>query len=229
MPMSIVVDQHSKKLYWVDDKEGIHYSIESSDLEGSKRYTVLTGTNHQPNSLTVSKDALYWVDWGFKKVWKLPKNAERGEEKPEEIILFENEVPFGIAANYQVHEQTVGVQECDNLKSLSQNKTAIDDSFSVPPDMGLFCVHGVKVKGKLECNCSPGYTGERCDVSICQNYCFQGDCSVTTIEGITKPTCRYKICRIYTLKLSQLYIIRNFKVFINFPGVMKASMAIDVN
>lgn len=185
MPVSIAIDQRTKKLYWVDDKEGIHYSIESSDLEGKNRYTMLRGTQHQPNSLTVSKDAIYWVDWGFKKVWKLPKGVRKDE--PEQFIVFENEAPFGIVSNYQIQDQTEDMPECENLRSLSQNKSAINDSFSVPPDMGLFCVHGVKVNEKLECKCSPGYIGHRCDKSVCQNFCFQGDCSITS-DG--QPTCR---------------------------------------
>lgn len=187
MPVSLVVDQRTNRLYWIDDKEGIHYSIESSNLEGGKRETLAIGTQHQPNAMTVSKDNIYWVDWGFKTVWKLPKSA-RNNQEPEEFLKFKNELPFGIVANYQIEDQTEGVLKgCEVLTKLSQNKTDINDSFSIPPDVGLFCVHGVKVNGKLECKCTPGYTGERCDISVCQNYCFQGDCSFSS-EG--KPTCR---------------------------------------
>ncbi|XP_073946899.1 low-density lipoprotein receptor repeat domain-containing protein cueball isoform X3 [Choristoneura fumiferana] len=188
MPVSIAVDQQTKKLYWADDKEGIHYSIESSDLDGTQasRKTLHVGTFHQPNALTVSKDSVYWVDWGYKSVWKLPKKALQNAE-PKELIGFSNKVPFGIVANYQVADQTEGVNDCSNLVSLSQNTSAINNSFTIPKDVGLFCLHGVKVDGKLACTCSQGYIGERCEISVCQNFCFQGDCS---LEANGQPTCR---------------------------------------
>ncbi|KAJ8707936.1 hypothetical protein PYW08_010302 [Mythimna loreyi] len=52
---------------------------------------------------------------------------------------------------------------------------------------GLNCVHGEKVIGQSVCKCAPGYIGERCDVSVCDNYCLQGHCTVDE-EG--NPTCR---------------------------------------
>ncbi|XP_059053896.1 protein cueball [Achroia grisella] len=186
MPVSIAVDQRTKQLYWADDREGIHYSIESSDLDGNNPKTLYMGTYHQPNALTVSKDAVYWVDWGYKSVWKLPKDSPKTLD-PVELIGFSNEVPFGIVANYQISDQTEGTTECEELIKLSQNKTVINDTFNIPRDLGLFCLHGVKNNEKLSCNCSAGYTGQRCEISVCHNYCFQGDCEVSS-EGT--PACR---------------------------------------
>ncbi|KAH9635374.1 hypothetical protein HF086_017623 [Spodoptera exigua] len=186
MPVSLAIDQQTKKMYWADDREGIHYSIESADLDGKNRKTLLTGIHHQPNTLTVSKDSIYWVDWGFKSVWQLPKNPPVDQE-PVQISNFNNETPFGIAANYKIEDQIQGIEECEALGKLPQNKSEISDSFNIPKDVGLFCVHGTKVNGKLLCKCTLGYTGDRCDISVCQNYCFQGDCGVND-KG--KPECR---------------------------------------
>ncbi|XP_026745540.1 protein cueball-like, partial [Trichoplusia ni] len=185
MPVSLAIDQQTKQIYWADDKEGIHYSIETADLDGKNRRTLMVGTHHQPYALTVSKDSIYWVDWGYRSVWQLPKNPPMYSE-PEEIKAFNNELPFGVVANYQIEDQTHGNPECENLSSLSQNNSVINDTFYIPTDVGLFCVHGIKVSGKPLCNCTVGYTGERCDISVCQNYCFQGDCSLTS-DG--QPTC----------------------------------------
>ncbi|KOB68821.1 Low-density lipoprotein receptor repeat class B [Operophtera brumata] len=194
MPVSLAIDQRTKRLYWADDREGIHFSIESSDLDGKRDYTnkLYQGSGHYPNALTVSNDSLYWVDLGYNTVWKLPKN-NYGNTEPTNYITFTNEYhdgkndPFSVVANYLIQDQTEGIPECKGLSGLSQNKSAISDSFSVPPNVGLFCVHGVKVK--LQCICTPGYIGDRCDISVCQNFCFQGDCSITT-NG--KPSCRCK-------------------------------------
>ncbi|KAJ8715955.1 hypothetical protein PYW08_013240 [Mythimna loreyi] len=186
MPISLAVDQRTKKIYWADDREGIHYSIESADLNGKNRTILLTGIQHQPNAITVSKDSIYWVDWAYHSVWQLPKNPAVDEE-PRQYINFISETPFGIAANYNIEDQTEGSDACEALTSLPQNKSATDDFFNIPSDAGLFCVHGIKVNGKLLCKCTPGYTGERCDISVCQNYCFQGDCSVSDVG---QPKCR---------------------------------------
>lgn len=186
MPVSLAIDQRTKKMYWADDREGIHFSIESADLNGKNRTKLFAGIHHQPNALTVSKDSIYWVDWGYKSVWQLPKTSVMDHE-PREISTFKPETPFGIAANYNIEDQTEGSDECEALTSLPQDKSAINDAFTIPTDAGLFCVHGMKVNGKSLCKCTPGYTGERCDISVCQNYCFQGDCSVSA-EG--QPQCR---------------------------------------
>ncbi|CAG4962752.1 unnamed protein product [Colias eurytheme] len=186
MAVSIAVDQRTSKLYWADDKEGIHYAIETSNLDGSGRRKVLVGTYHQPNALAVSKDSIYWVDWGFKSVWKIDKDAPPYTD-PEEIITFNNEVPFGIVANYDIADQTKGIAECKNLMEYAQNKSQINESFTIPTDAGLFCLHGVK--NGTECKCSLGYSGDRCEVYLCENFCLNGECTVTS-EG--QPTCRCK-------------------------------------
>nr|XP_049706836.1 protein cueball [Helicoverpa armigera] len=186
MPVALTIDQQTRKLYWADDREGIHYSIESSDLNGQDRKTLLLGIHHQPNALTVSKDSIYWVDWDYRSVWQISKYSE-GETEPKQISNFNNEITFGIAANYKIEDQTRGIEECKELASLPRNDSTISDSINIPTDVGLFCVHGVKVNGKYVCKCTPGYTGERCDISVCQNYCFQGDCSV---DAVGQPKCR---------------------------------------
>ncbi|XP_049874212.1 protein cueball isoform X2 [Pectinophora gossypiella] len=190
MPVSITIDQKARKIYWADDKEGIHYSIESADLDGKNQETVVLGTNHSPNALAVSKDNLYWIDWGYSKVWKLPKTTRESKDKVEPVQLFSFVgTPFGIVANYSIADQTEGIEECQALHRLSVNQSVINDSFDIPTDAGVLCLHGVKVPGKSECKCSRGYTGERCEMSVCQNYCLHGECSVTP-EGQAKCSCK---------------------------------------
>lgn len=185
-PVSLAVDQQTKRIYWADDKEGIRYTIESADLDGGNRKILLDGEDHRPNALTVSKDSVYWLDLDYKTIWQLPKNASQNTA-PIKYVEFSNEVPFGIAANYPVEEQIKG-QYCEALENVSLNTTdhIIQPHNIIPNDHGLFCVHGKKVDNELICKCSPGYTGKRCDRSVCQNYCLQGNCSLTD-EG--QPTC----------------------------------------
>ncbi|VVD00885.1 unnamed protein product [Leptidea sinapis] len=203
MPVSIAVDQRTERLYWADDKEGIHYSIESSDLIGEDRKKILAGTYHQPNALAVSKDSIYWVDWGYKSVWKLDKEAPPYTD-PEEIISFATEAPFGIVANYEIEDQTAGILECKRLSEYAQNKSQINESFTIPTDVGLFCLHGVK--NGIECTCSAGFVGDRCEISLCQNYCLAGECSITKGQpscrckkGFTGSRCEVNLCSGYCL------------------------------
>lgn len=187
MPTGIAIDQREKRIYWSDNLQGIHYSIESTDFDGKNRQTVLRSVNHLPNALTVSKDFIYWTDWGFQTVWKYPKHANPDLE-PIKVTEYDGINPHGIVANYNIEDQIHGIPECENLERLSRNESAINDSFKeVTRNEGLFCLHGHKVEDKLICECHPGYTGERCEISVCQNFCLNGDCSVS-IDG--KPTCK---------------------------------------
>ncbi|CAH1638564.1 unnamed protein product [Spodoptera littoralis] len=131
MPISLTIDQQTKKLYWADDKEGIKYSIESADLDGKNRVTLLSGFFHQPNALTVSKGFIYWVDWGYKSMWQLSKNPPFDAE-PVIIKDFNNETPFGIAANYKIEDQIEGIEECNALKALlpRNSKTRVFDTIT---------------------------------------------------------------------------------------------------
>lgn len=187
-PISITIDQRENRLYWADDRSGIDYSIDSSDLDGKLRKTLYKDIYHKPNDLTVSKDNVYWTDWGYKAVWKYPKASNPWDNAElEKVASYHDSDPFGIVANYNIDDQMSDVEECKELVNLSKNKTAVNDSFKeLTRNEGLFCLHGVKTEGILSCICTPGYTGERCEVSVCQNFCFHGDCSVSS-EG--KPLC----------------------------------------
>ncbi|XP_072947667.1 protein cueball isoform X2 [Epargyreus clarus] len=201
-PISLALDQRTKRLYWADDKLGIYYTIESSDLEGKDRKTLLHGSYHEPNVLTVSNDSIYWVEGGHKSVWKIPKNAVN--PKPEEVASF-RDPPFGIVANYKVEDQTMARPECEALTNVLKNKSSINDFFNIPGD--TYCLHGDKIKQNSTCKCFRGYTGIRCQTNVCENFCFNGRCNLTP-EGnpqcLCKPgfsgaRCQTNVCYSYCL------------------------------
>lgn len=183
----------TQRIYWIEflefTKDG--FSIESADLNGKSRRTLYNDSESGSSldKLIVSKDFISWGDHnkiGF--FWLLPKNPPNDTDlKPKKISMIPTyDYPsYGfqdIAANYTIEERTQGVSNCNALKSLlSENCDCLK------ADERQFCVYGTKVSGESRCECLQGYIGERCDVSICHNYCFQGDCYVTA-EG--QPKCR---------------------------------------
>ncbi|GBP75689.1 Protein cueball [Eumeta japonica] len=186
MPINLEVEQGTGRLYWADDKEGIHYSIESCDLDGNNRRVHYQGIQHNPNALAVSKDHIFWTDWAFKSVWKLAKNADQ-EAEPTELVHYNYDPPFGVVARYDI-DDIQNVAECGALVRLYHNKTAISETLKgVSRNEGLFCLHGDKIVDKLACKCHPGYTGDRCEVGVCQQFCVNGECSVTD-DGL--PVCK---------------------------------------
>lgn len=97
-PLGIAVDQQAKKIYWTDDLEGIYYSIERSDLDGENRQTVIYGTHHQPDAISLAGDKVYWVDPVERDLWSLPKNSNSAME-PEIVQNFETKRPIGVISN----------------------------------------------------------------------------------------------------------------------------------
>ncbi|XP_028179549.1 protein cueball-like [Ostrinia furnacalis] len=114
LQLGLAIDQRTKRLYWADEKEGIHFSIESSNLEGEDRQILLNDAHHRPNTLTISKDWIYWVHSGYKTVWKLAKDKENVE--PLEVLKLTKSI-FGVVANY-------GIPECETLPRTLRNKAA---------------------------------------------------------------------------------------------------------
>ncbi|KAL7295807.1 hypothetical protein TKK_0010857 [Trichogramma kaykai] len=52
------------------------------------------------------------------------------------------------------------------------------------------CFNGGNVgKRSHSCRCLPGFSGTRCEISVCHNYCLSGECSV---NALGRPTCKCK-------------------------------------
>lgn len=73
VPLGVAVDQANRKLYWSQELEGVYYSIERSDLDGSNR-EVMRSMNHQPFTLSIGTDYIYWADWTHNAIWRKDKN-----------------------------------------------------------------------------------------------------------------------------------------------------------
>ncbi|KAJ8708151.1 hypothetical protein PYW08_010517 [Mythimna loreyi] len=186
---SLAIDQQTQTLYWTETilnhtPSSVVLTIESADFNGKNRKTVhLIKDDNIASSLTVSKDYIYWGNHLQNTISQLPKNPQ-GQTNAKEFAKLPGSSSFRqrIAANYTVSEQTRKVKSCQALKNLQPSATEPEST-----DESLFFVNGSKVSGESRCECTQGYISERCGVSICQNYCLQGICTVSA-EG--KPTCR---------------------------------------
>ncbi|KAF9419395.1 hypothetical protein HW555_004043 [Spodoptera exigua] len=207
MPVSLTIDQRTKKMFWADDKEGIHYTIETADLDGKNRITLISGFYHQPNALTVSKDFVYWVDWSYKSIWKISKSLSIDSEPI--IVTDFNETPFGIAAYYKMEDQIEGNEECVALRALlpSYSKTSVFDSIAKNdktqkqqkaanyPSGTINPFHSsmrdettTSINDLILMNSEGNYlTDEERKIVLCHNFCLNGDCNVNS-DG--KPECQ---------------------------------------
>lgn len=230
-PVSIAIDQRTKKLYWADDTAGANYVIESSDLDGKNRKILMEGADHMPIAIAVSKDYVYWLDRDYNSLWRVHKTPSP-YAKPEKYVTFNNTGAFGIATNYSIEDQTEGVPECEALRALQNDKPKISSVVPISTDTGLFCVHGVKVENKETCKCALGYTGVRCEINVCHNYCHEnGICSLTTEgspqcrckPGYTGERCEDNVCQNYCLNDGKCSLNETFFPVCTCPEELKGS------
>ncbi|KAJ8707183.1 hypothetical protein PYW08_011317 [Mythimna loreyi] len=189
-PNSLAIDQHKQRIYW----------MEPVNTTQCKMFTRLLNIKHAPfsivtvsnpkyikvpsNTLTISKDSIFHIilEYFVYSYGKVKSNEtlythamyEYLTNTMERKTVYSNrKLPISIVANYKIKDQ---IQDCEALLPV---KLAIESPF---------CVHGTTVDDRAACTCTPGYTGERCDVSVCLNYCVQGVCSFSDDEG--RPECR---------------------------------------
>ncbi|XP_078716171.1 vitellogenin receptor Yl-like [Lampetra fluviatilis] len=74
-PNALALDLPSRRLYWIDAKLD---SIECCNLDGSRRMVVATADVHNPFSLALFEDELYWSSLGAGKLEKANKRTGRG-------------------------------------------------------------------------------------------------------------------------------------------------------
>ncbi|KAJ8707745.1 hypothetical protein PYW07_011422 [Mythimna separata] len=194
---SLAIDQQTNRMCWGVPEGHLKRNVYCADLNGNnkqlfRRFISVSGRNwtySNPNSYTVSKKFLYaasiCLSCKTKKVWKyyVPHLVLSGDNPIFKVL--NAETISGIAANYKMKEQFRGISDCNHVF----NNYEIDDTLKVAKEYeGQFCVHGVKETGQSVCKCSPGYFGERCERYFCENYCFQGNCSISRFGGL--PSCR---------------------------------------
>jgi len=172
-PLAVAIDHAERKLYWIDDVEGIHFKIERSNLDGSEREVLVYNTHQQPAYLAVDSESIYWSDWVHNAIWTMPKNIKAGDypTKFRSFDLRYNADPIGI-----VTRDNVGKIDCATIASMIEKKRAnlsrpvpqpLNETFNnlttsteesdLTTESSRYCLNdGHLNKTDKTCHCKPG-------------------------------------------------------------------------
>lgn len=186
-PLGITVDEPYGKIYWTDDRKGIYYRIERSNFDGTDRELVIERRNQEPFAIAALNNAIYWTDTIEKNVWMLSSdmtfpNHTKAKLEPDLFHHYKNYQPNGIVAFSN------GTFECDVILKVPTQKIDVtyndDDSVALTSD---YCLNSGDLN-ENSCKCKKGFSGKRCEVSVCYNYCLNGGQCYLEDSGF--PECR---------------------------------------
>ncbi|KAL6445082.1 hypothetical protein ACFW04_002173 [Cataglyphis niger] len=194
-PLAVAIDHAERKLYWIDDVEGIHFKIERSNLDGSERELLVHNKHQQPVYLAVDSESIYWSDWVYSAVWTMPKNAKAGDyptkfksyydsrrdADPAGIVTRDNVGKIDCAAILSMMEKKANLSR-SVLRPLTEtfnNLTTSTEESDLTTESSKYCLNdGHLNKTDGTCQCKSGFIGPFCEISICHNYCLRGKCII---------------------------------------------------
>uniref|UniRef100_A0A8C8LYL0 EGF-like domain-containing protein n=1 Tax=Oncorhynchus tshawytscha TaxID=74940 RepID=A0A8C8LYL0_ONCTS len=220
-PSGLAIDYFNQRLYWADTELSV---IGSVRFDGSDSVLVVSSTHglSQPVRIDIFEDYIYGI--GMRNdVFRVHKYGKR----PMERLHLGVERPSIILVLHRFKQQDVSNpclrMDCDFLCLLNPagascfcpegttlvNRTCRDTNTSGTlrhQCNGGRCI--TNEKGELRCYCWPNFSGERCEVDHCKDYCQNGGtCSGSSIGkptcrcavGFTGPVCERKVCDNYCL------------------------------
>lgn len=204
-PMGIAVDWHAKKLFWCDDTEGDAFQIERSNLDGTDREILYKGSYDEPRTMTVARGWLFWIDKADGRLLSLRTTGPRGlnpltvQRWGGHTILkgLTSVVVSSCFANDPRKEILPWVTSVTEVATLEPTATTERNTMPAPstwPTDVSYCLNDGIISGNTEnsvpaCKCPMGYTGARCEIPLCRNYCVHGTCSVEVHTGWPKCLC----------------------------------------
>ncbi|XP_075163510.1 low-density lipoprotein receptor repeat domain-containing protein cueball [Haematobia irritans] len=208
LPHGIVVDQLADRIYWVVDQQGIHYTVESANLDGTERTVVVKGMHSTPSNLAVTKDLIYWTDERNEAILShtkvvSEKSVNHTEKEIEEaslprMILRLQDKPSGIIArsrymtNLQKDDHCSSVINKITRRLLDSKPISMDNEISAGVDLPKrdYCLNdGIYIEQSGICICKVGFVGARCETNECHNYCIHGTCTMSS-TGQQKCSCQ---------------------------------------
>ncbi|KAF7992217.1 hypothetical protein HCN44_001542 [Aphidius gifuensis] len=220
-PSALTIDQTDGKIYWADDEEGIHYKIESSDLDGKNRKIIFSGRNHQPVSISLDFDYIYWTDWTYSAIWRIKKNTQIDDKliqwktfydlniddgNPISLLTRDNIHSLNCQLRDELNDKSNVIKKINNTNQIEGLVTSAEDKNN-NENSGVCLNEGKFMENSKICLCKNGFIGDHCEISVCWNYCFQGECIITGKNKpqcncppmFTGPRCQQNICTGYCL------------------------------
>uniref|UniRef100_A0A8D0ALX9 LDL receptor related protein 1 n=1 Tax=Sander lucioperca TaxID=283035 RepID=A0A8D0ALX9_SANLU len=228
-PTGLAVDYFNERLYWADAKLSVVGSVR---LDGSDPVISVSGIKNNllhPFSIDIFEDYIYGVTYINNIVFRVNKfgkgpmeNLTTGINHATDIVLYHR---------YKQPESELtnpcDRKKCEWLCLLSPsgpvctcpNNYVADNGTCVErqsPTQAPFCKSAdtnggscfLNARQVAKCRCQPSYTGERCEINQCRDYCKNGGkCSASHTgaptcrcpKGFTGPNCNRHTCQDYCL------------------------------
>ncbi|XP_044736968.1 protein cueball [Chrysoperla carnea] len=212
-PTGITVDQKLNRIYWTDDTDGEHYLIESADLNGQHRQEILHARHHHPFNIIKIQEQIFWID--FNEIWTLNLN---NDTMPHQLAKFKDVDMVqmtSLTSPFIPQEQCNAIIETiPTTKSLTSTSTTTmitststplsnndnqqttiveEDNKQTTTTTTLECLNNgelyTNVHGNTICKCPAAYTGDRCEVEACHNFCMSG--GICSIQGASEGASDY--------------------------------------
>lgn len=211
-PAGITMDLKANKIYWLDERPSIYFRIETTDLTGKNRKILFEGTNQSPYGIAIDNEYIYWTDTLNQVLWRKKKDSL---EEPENVKKFE-EKPRGIAIQNAAFSCAKPVEE--ELKE-SVNITTTTESVTVPVNVHVpYCLNNGQLTA-TGCKCPRGFSGYKCEISLCYNYCLNGECTYSSgglpmcrcAPGYIGNRCEQNVCDAFCLNGGTCQMSENWK------------------
>lgn len=209
MPRGIVVDQYTHRIFWVDDLQGEHFSVESANLDGGDRKYLVRMLYHVPYDVAVDESNVYWTDEQDSAIFRISKNATL-DDQPIKVQNFTNSVPKGIMIRSHFLSAQSNDPVCRSVIELIK-QSIMTSTASVPirhADTSERCFNnGHFNETTSTCQCYRDFKGARCEIPKCYNYCVEGKCEIAKNgnpvckcrDGWTGDRCENDVCNNYCL------------------------------
>lgn len=209
-PDGIVVDQYTQQIYWVDDLDGAHYSVERAALNGTNRKYNIKNMYKQPVNLAVDSRFVYFTDRTDNSVWKVDKNEDNPKQtSPEKVKDFSPLEPKGIIIRENFVLSQMSNLACRSVvkKIMIANRAAADAATAAAAAAVKQVVVSVPIASSEESSASlannvvPDMVATTNSMSCLNNGTFnpkKGTCRCP--NGYDGSLCEISICHNYCVK-----------------------------
>ncbi|XP_071101709.1 prolow-density lipoprotein receptor-related protein 1-like isoform X1 [Haliotis cracherodii] len=211
-PNGIAVDHENGWVYWCDTKKS---TVETVSVNGKGR-TIVQRFNESdpPFKLEVFEDYLYVLTFHKYQLLRLHKFGRTQNHTPVEpqvvytglehisaIVVAQDQKMNNDLPNNCTRDTHCGKAMCFNAPDSTKGHSCKCPKYSKYLNGGRcdfvkpcqnFCVNGnctMTMYNEPKCSCQVGYTGDKCEVNVCDKYCDGGGSCSMPKDHDSSPTC----------------------------------------